>query len=97
MDLQYFPHFFRKNLPDIDVDNETLMEVGADFKKYLQDVFKDNPEKLEPIWNIDAKAVIMNEVNKTPFLVNGYHAALVLHFTMFMEKMKKEAIESTKN
>lgn len=94
MNLKYFPHFIRKNYTDFKASNDEIMEVGVEFKEYLQDIFKYSMDKLEPIWNIDAKTVIMNQVNNTPFLVNGYHPALIIHFERFIEKVKKEAKQS---
>ncbi len=98
MNLEYFPHFIRKNYPALrNEQNELLLELGAEFKKYLEVVFKENMDKLAPIWNIDARDVIMNQVNKTPFMMNGYHSALIIHFGNFIDKMKREAEEEIKN
>ncbi len=89
MNLEYFPHFIRKNYPETSgITNKEINEIGKAFKKYLENKFRDNLDKLIPIWNIDAKTIIMNEVNKKPFLVNGYHPALIIHFG---EYLKKEA------
>ncbi len=94
MNLEFFPHFIRANYPEIsDVSNEDLMEIGKDFKSYLIEKFKDKEDKLEPIWDIDAKTVIMNQVSKDPFMVNGYNPGLIIHFGDFVEKMKNENVE----
>lgn len=90
MNLEFFPHFIRKNYPSLGTEsNETLIEVGEEFKKYLEDVFKDKMDKLEPIWDINPLTVIMNDGH--PFKVNGYHPVLIIHFEQFVEKVKKEA------
>ncbi len=47
-------------------------------------------DELEPIWNIDAKTVIMKQVKKDPFSVNGYHPALFMLFSEFVDKMKNQ-------
>jgi hypothetical protein len=92
MNLEYFPHFIRANYPVIaNESNEDLMEIGIEFKKYLEEKFKDNMDKLKPIWNIDAKTVIMSRIEREPFTMNGYHPALIIHFGNFVEKMNKEA------
>lgn len=92
MDTQYFPHFIRYNYKALDNEpNELLIELGDEFKKYLEDKFKNNIEKLNDIWNIDPKHIIMMQVNKAPFRVNGYHPALILHFEEFFKKGAEEA------
>ncbi len=92
MNLEYFPHFIRINYPSLGKEsNETLTEIGKEFKSHLEEIFVGKMDKLALIWNIDAKHIIMNEVNKIPFLVNGYHPALIIHFEQFVEKIKKEA------
>ena len=91
MNTEYFPHFVRLNYPSIGNEtNELLIELGSEFKKYLEETFKDNKEKLEPIWDIEPKKVIMNQINKSPFTINGYHPALIIHFEKFVEKVKEE-------
>lgn len=91
MNLQYFPQFIRINYPKVaNESNEDLIEIGTAFKKYLEEKFAGDMEKLELIWDIDANAVIMNQVRKNPFMVNGYHPALVFHFGEFVTKMKNE-------
>jgi len=42
-------------------------------------------EKLAPIWDINPKTVIMKVGH--PFRHNGYHPALLLHFTDFILQM----------
>ncbi len=92
MNTQYFPHFIRANYPVLkDETNELLIELGEAFKEYLTAEFKDKMDKLEPIWNIDARTIVMNQVNQTPFLIKGYHPALILHFEEFFKKMKRES------
>lgn len=83
MNLEYFPHFIRKNYPCINITDEEINVIGKEFKQYLKDKFKGDLEKLDTIWNIDAKTIIMNEVSKNPFLINGYHPALIIHFGQF--------------
>jgi hypothetical protein len=91
MNTEYFPHFVRLNYPSIGSEpNELLIELGSEFKKYLEETFKDNKDKLEPIWDIEPKKIIMNQINKSPFTINGYHPALIIHFEKFVEKVKKE-------
>lgn len=91
MNLQYFPQFMRINYPAVaNESNENLMEVGAAFKKYLEEKFAGEMDKIEPYWDIDAKTVIMNQANKTPFMVNGYHPVLIIHFGEFTSKMAEK-------
>jgi len=93
MNTEYFPHFIRANYPSLGSEsNDTLIEAGEDFKIYLEGKFKDNVHKLDEIWNIDPKTVIMNQVNQTPFLVNGYHPALILHFENFVKEIQEGKI-----
>jgi hypothetical protein len=91
MNLEYFPQFFRINYPKVGATNEEIMEIGKEFKDYLKNKFEGKEDKLDPIWNIDAKTVIMNQVRKVPFLMNGYNPALIIHFENFAEEMKNEA------
>ena len=60
---------------------EEFTELGEMFKKYLEERFKDNIDKLEKIWKIDPINVIPNMDN--PLRTNGYHPALILHFHNF--------------
>ena len=94
MNLEFFPHFFRKNYPKVEATNEEIEEIGTEFKKYLEKKFDGQMQKLEKVWDIDAKTVIMNQVNKNPFTTNGYHPALIIHFSDFVEKMKNETQET---
>lgn len=98
MNTQHFPHFVKANYPSFRNESiETLIEVGDEFKNYLEEKFKDNVSKLNDIWNIEPNHIIMMQVNKTPFRVNGYHPALILHFEEFFkqeaEKAKNELIQ----
>ena len=89
MDIQYFPHFIRKNLPGIKGTNEEFIKIGEEFKTYLLEKFQGKEDKLEKIWDISPATVIMNQMNN-PFHVNGYHAALILHFTQYIEEARKQ-------
>ena len=93
MNTEFFPHFIRANYPSLGSEsNETLIEAGEDFKKYLEEKFEGNLEKLEPIWDINPKTIIMNQVNNTPFLVNGYHPAFIIHFENFVKEIQEGKI-----
>jgi hypothetical protein len=91
MDVQYFPHFIRKNFPEAPGTNEQLIEIGKEFKAYLEETFKGKEDKLVEIWNISPMKVIMN--SEHPLKVNGYDPVFVFHFTEFVEKIKKELNE----
>ena len=93
MDTQWFPHFLRKNYPKIEVTNEEAIEIGEEFKEYLQEVFKDEESKLNEIWDISPKKVIFNQDH--PFKVNGYDPVLIIHFDLFVQKMKKQIQEES--
>ena len=101
MNTQYFPHFIRTHYPVLRSEtNELLIELGNEFKKYLQEKFEGKMDRLEPVWDIEPKKIIMNQVNKVPFTIEGYHPAFIIHFGEFMEKMRNEAlieIEQEKN
>ncbi len=86
MNLEYFPHFMRANFPMVaNESNKDLIKVGAQFKEYLSKLFKGKIDKLEPIWDIEIKTVIMNQVNNNHFTVKGYHPALFIHFDNFIK------------
>lgn len=89
MNLQYFPHFIRKNYPDFEITNEAAIEIGEGFKSYLQDKYKGREDKLEKAWDISPIKVIMNDGH--PFKTNGYEHALVIHF---MDYIKLEAAKA---
>jgi len=92
MNIQYFPHFIRANYKTlVNEPNELLIELGTEFKKYLEDKLKDNIEKLDDIWNINPHHIIMMQVNKSPFRINGYHPVLIYHFEEFFKKGAEEA------
>lgn len=92
MNTQYFPHFIRANYKTlVNEPNELLIELGDEFKKYLEDKFKNNNEKLNDVWNIDPHHIIMMQVNKSPFRINGYHPVLIYHFEEFFKKGAEEA------
>jgi len=91
MNTEYFPHFIRANYPNMTGEtNELLVEFGDEFKKYLVEKFASNPEKLETFWNIDPKTVVMNMVKNSPFLINGYSPALILHLDEFVKEQIKK-------
>lgn len=91
MDLQYFPHFIRKNFPEVPGTNEEFIEIGKEFKAYLEETFKGKEAKLVEIWDISPMKVIRDDGKM--FKVNGYDPVFVFHFTEFVEKMKKEIDE----
>lgn len=86
MNLEYFPQFLFINYPMVknEASAEDVKTIGEGFKEYLQNKFKGKEDKLEAIWNIDAKHIVMNQVKKVPFLINGYHPALLIHFDDFI-------------
>ena len=85
MDLQYFPHFIRKNYPEIaDITNEEINEIGLQFKEYIKEVYKDSQDKLDKIWDISPMKVIMN--SEHPLKTNGYEPALIIHFGNYVKK-----------
>lgn len=88
MDVQYFPHFIRKNFPGVPGTNEQFIEIGEEFKTYLLEVYKGKEDKLEEVWDISPMTVIKNDGR--PFKVNGYEPALFIHWDNFIEKMKNE-------
>lgn len=89
MDTQYFPHFCRANFKELQNEpNEMLIELGEHFKEYLQKKFEDKMDKLESIWDISPIKVIMQQGH--PLKMNGYHPALLLHFSDFITKMNSE-------
>jgi hypothetical protein len=89
MDLRYFPHFIRKNFPEVPGTNEQFIEIGKEFKDYLIEIFKGKEDKLESIWDISPMNVIMNENH--PLRVNGYDPVLLIHWDLFIQKMKEES------
>jgi hypothetical protein len=93
MNIEFFPQFIRFNYPELRGEkNDVLIEMGKAFKEYLQDVFKGKEDKLEPIWNIDPQTIVKNAIFGG-FLYNqthGYHPGLIIHFSDFVDKMKKE-------
>jgi len=88
MDLNYFPHFIRKNFPEVPGTNEQFIEIGKEFKAYLLETYKGKEDKLEKVWDISPMNVIKND--GAPFRVNGYEPALLVHWSLFIEKMQKE-------
>lgn len=84
MNTEFFPHFMRSNFPAFEITNEDAIEIGESFKFYMTEKFKDEPDKLNTIWNIDPMNVIPNLGH--PFKTNGYDSVLVLHFTLFIEE-----------
>ncbi len=88
MNTQYFPNFIRTHYREIASEpNDILIEIGDEFKKYLEEKFAGKMEKLEPIWDISPNKVIHNMIYD-PFSMKGYSPALILHFGEFIEKMK---------
>lgn len=96
MNLEYFPHFMKINYPEVakEATEEDYVEIGQGFKEYLERTFKGKEDKLAPIWDIDAKTVIMNQVNKNPFMVNGYNPGLIIHFDMYVKEQIKKSQEN---
>jgi len=89
METEFFPHFIRMNYPSMGNEkNVLLIAFGEEFKTYLENKFEGQMEKLAPIWDINPKTVIMKVGH--PFRHNGYHPALLLHFTDFISQMVEE-------
>ena len=91
MNLEYFPQFFRINYPKVEATKEEITNIGNEFKKYLIQTFKGKEDKLENIWNIDPLNIIPNRFHQLK--TNGYEPALIIHFGLFVEKIKKESNE----
>lgn len=93
MNTQHFPSFIRTHYPILRGEtNELLIELGDEFKSYLQEKFKDNMDKIELAWDISPQKVVMNAMTDA-FSMKGYSPVLIIHFGEFMEKMRKEALE----
>ena len=91
MDLQYFPHFVRRNFPYIQISNEDAIQVGENFKEYLLETYKGKEDELERIWDITPLSILRNSFNMdifNPRTVNGFSPALLLQFDKFIEKSK---------
>lgn len=88
MDTKHFFMFLRINFPTIEITQEDALEIGEDFKKYLQEVYKGKEDKMEAIWDINPVKAIINKDH--PLMTNGYNSALVFHFCNYVEKTKKE-------
>lgn len=90
MELKYFPLFCRAHYPPLDNEpNDALIELGESFKQYLEERYVNNMEKLEPIWDISPKNIMLN-INH-PLKMKGYHPALLYHFSEFVKKTYMES------
>lgn len=90
MNVECFPTFIRLNYPHLrGYSNSSLIELGKEFKAYLENVFKGKLKEREKVWDIELGAVAWRKISD-PFSVNGYDAVFVFHFCEFVEKMKKE-------
>lgn len=95
MDVDCFPAFIRMNYPDLrNESNQLLVALGKEFKKYLENVFKDQLKAREKIWDIALGSVAWRKISD-PFTLNGYDPVFVLHFGEFCDKMKKEALNQS--
>lgn len=93
MDLQHFSQFIRMNYPEIsNFSNEELNMLGFNFKKYLENIFKDNRSSLEHIWNISPIRVQISQNH--PVKIYSYEPKLVIYFGLFVEKITREFDEN---
>lgn len=93
MDINYFPMFCRAHYSPLqDEPNDVLIELGASFKKYLEEEYAGNMDKLESIWDISPKNVMLN-INH-PLKMKGYHPALLYHFSEFVKKLYEEGMKN---
>ena len=88
-----FRFFVRKNYPEAgnQMSNEELDEMAVAFDKYLDDTCKtETLEKIKPKSEMD---VVLNMDH--PLRQNGFHPAIIIHFSDFVEieKVKAEADE----
>jgi hypothetical protein len=93
MDLQYFPHFIRKNFPYSQISKKDMIKIGEDFKIYLLETFKGKEDLLEKIWDISPLSILRNSFNMdifNPKTINGFNPMLLHHFNKFFEKTVKE-------
>lgn len=84
-----FRVFIRSQYKGIDWSNDECDEVGIGFAEYLDQLNLTHEQKknILPISEVD---VVMNLEH--PLRMNGFHAAYVLHFTRYVEKVQKEAV-----
>ena len=88
--VDLFRYFIRKNYVGIEITNEEIEGIRIEFGKYLTELNLTDKQK-ENILPKNTMDVIFNDEH--PFRVNGFPPAYVLHFGLFIEKMKKQAIE----
>ncbi len=91
MNTTFFPNFIRGNYPALSNEtNKTLIELGEEFKKYLEKKFEGRMDKLESIWDINPQTVIKNQMNPTSFSTNGYNPILFIHFEHFVRLLSEK-------
>jgi len=96
LDLQFFSQFIRMNYPQLSsFSKEELNMLGFNFKKYLENIFKDNRCSLEHIWNISPIRVEISQDHTVKIF--SYEPSLVIHFGLFVEKITREFDEKGVN
>ena len=65
-----------------------LITFGKEFKSYLLNIFEQDADKLESIWDICPKKAISNKDN--PLMTNGYNSVLIVHLRIFIKKGAEE-------
>ena len=81
MTNELFRYFIVKTFPIVMVDGDELDEINVDFTKYINN--KCTPEQLEKFMPKSALEVIIQSMH--PLKQNGFHPALVYHFTEFIK------------
>lgn len=90
IDAQYFPNFVRGAIPKAGhLSSEDIMELHGPFCEYLEGL-TPWPLAMDVMVDISPKTVVDRQLRHWGH-INGYHPALIWHFTSFTDKMKKEA------
>ncbi len=85
---ELFRYFFRLHYRDTQAKNEELDEINLMFSEYLRN--KCSQEQLDRFVPKSEMHIIMEQVKKSPFKINGFDPAFILHFSIFVEEERKK-------
>lgn len=85
--INLFRYFIRKQFRGVQISNKECDELRIKFGKYLHKLQLTEIQK-ENILPKSVFDVILKDNH--PFRIHGFPPAYILHFTLFLEELKKE-------
>lgn len=91
MNLDHFIILVKELFPGNEASDDQIKELGAGFYAHMQEKFKDKPNLLEEMIDINPLKAFMNQDHMLKH--KGYNPGICLHLFDFVEDLQKQAQE----